>query len=596
MKFGHNPVIYLWRTMYRYADSRRKHISLATFMFFCATTSYLLEPVVFAYFLNTIQEQGISAENLPYLFLILLLFLACEVGFWVFWGPARIIEQKTAFIVRKNYKEHLLRGVMALPLSWHVDHHSGDTIDKIEKGTSALYNFSAYTFEYLKALITLIVAIGALIYLDLLAAAIVVVAAVCIFYIMIIYDRRLVPGYKRLNQFENTISEKVYDVVSNITTVIILRIEHVIFKTISAAIDASWPQYRKNSFDNEYKLFWAAVLGRLSVVLAVGAYLFSTIQSGATILIGSVYVLFSYASRVRETFFSFAQLYNKAVQHRAGVANAEYISKDFATSDALPDRYLPKDWQSISIKELTFSYTGPEYLDLHLEDIEMNLKKGEKIAIIGESGGGKTTFLKVLRGLYTPKHMRLSIDDRHVPGDFDLISDSIALIPQDPEIFSATIRENITLGVEYSLEEIKKYTDMASFTEVVIRLPRGLESNIVEKGVNLSGGEKQRLALTRGLLASRDKDVILLDEPTSSVDFHNELKIYENIFSNFQAKTVISSIHRLHLLPLFDTIFLFKKGKIIAQGNLQHLKENSGDFQALWEKYLKTQNHTNTIA
>ena len=135
------------------------------------------------------------------------------------------------------------------------------------------------------------------------------------------------------------------------------------------------------------------------------------------------------------------------------------------------------------------------------------------------------------------------------------MSHAIALIPQEPEIFATTIRENITVGVDRSLKEIKKFTDLARFTVVAERLPKKFESSIVEKGVNLSGGEKQRLALARGLMACQDKSIVLLDEPTSSVDFRNEMQIYQNIFAEFKDKAIIS-IHRLHLL-LFDHIYAF---------------------------------------
>jgi ABC-type multidrug transport system fused ATPase/permease subunit len=407
---------------------------------------------------------------------------------------------------------------------------------------------------------------------------------------MFIYDRRLIPGYRVVNRIENTISAKVYDVISNITTVIILRIENLVFKSISKAIDTPFPQFNKNAVNNELKWSWAANLGQLSVILAVGIYLFSNLRSGHVILVGSIYILYSYALRVRETFYSFAQLYNRSVRWRARIANAEEISEDFTKIALLENRYLPRNWSTISIKNLSFSYHDEKNADLHLDDVNIDFKKGEKIAVIGESGGGKTTFLKIFRGLYTPKSIILCINDKECGNDINIISDSISLIPQDPEIFSTTIRENITLGVDYEDKEVETFTEIASFTDVVARLPNGLESNIVEKGVNLSGGEKQRLALARGLLASKDKDIVLLDEPTSSVDFHNELKIYENIFSNFPDKTIISSIHRLHLLPLFDNIFFFKDGKIVARGNLLQLKENSKDFQELWEKYIQTQN------
>ena len=116
---------------------------------------------------------------------------------------------------------------------------------------------------------------------------------------------------------------------------------------------------------------------------------------------------------------------------------------------------------------------------------------------------------------------------------------------------------------------------------------RKLASFIHEKGVNLSGGEKQRLALARGLMASQDKSIVLFDEPTSSVDTRNELRIFNNIFNEFQGKTILASVHRLHLLSSFDTIYFFDQGKIVAFGSLQELLTESSEFQELWDKYHK---------
>ena len=153
-----------------------------------------------------------------------------------------------------------------------------------------------------------------------------------------------------------------------------------------------------------------------------------------------------------------------------------------------------------------------------------------------------------------------------------------------------SILENITIGVDYDMEIIKRYTDMACFTEVVERLPRKFDSLINEKGVNLSGGEKQRLALARGLLFAcedklEDKSIILLDEPTSSIDIANELLIYQNIFRAFSDRAIISSVHRLHLLPMFDRIYFFENGRIIASGTFVELLKNSKEFQEVWSKY-----------
>jgi ABC-type multidrug transport system fused ATPase/permease subunit len=106
----------------------------------------------------------------------------------------------------------------------------------------------------------------------------------------------------------------------------------------------------------------------------------------------------------------------------------------------------------------------------------------------------------------------------------------------------------------------------------------------VEKGVSLSGGEKQRLALARGLLAAIKSNILLLDEPTSSVDSLNEIKIHEQVFKEFKDKTIISSIHRLHLLDKFDYIYLFSRGKIVGQGTFEEIKKNPL-FDKMWRRY-----------
>jgi ABC-type multidrug transport system fused ATPase/permease subunit len=109
----------------------------------------------------------------------------------------------------------------------------------------------------------------------------------------------------------------------------------------------------------------------------------------------------------------------------------------------------------------------------------------------------------------------------------------------------------------------------------------------MEKGVSLSGGEKQRLALARGLLAGWSSDFIFMDEPTSSVDFINETKIYENVLSEFENKTIISTVHNLSLLKYFDEIYLFNKGKVVTYGSFEKIKEDS-IFKKLWDKYNKS--------
>jgi ABC-type multidrug transport system fused ATPase/permease subunit len=123
---------------------------------------------------------------------------------------------------------------------------------------------------------------------------------------------------------------------------------------------------------------------------------------------------------------------------------------------------------------------------------------------------------------------------------------------------------------------------------VITQLPKGLESDIREKGVNLSGGQKQRLALARGILAASESEVVLLDEPTSSVDPKTEAMIYQKMFTAFKNKAIISSMHRLHLLYQFDYIYVLNQGRIVAEGTFEHLREHSPIFQELWKHQKDT--------
>ena len=125
--------------------------------------------------------------------------------------------------------------------------------------------------------------------------------------------------------------------------------------------------------------------------------------------------------------------------------------------------------------------------------------------------------------------------------------------------------------------------ESARFDDVVKQLPQGLLTHMQEKGVNLSGGQKKRLALARGILAARSSDIILMYEPTSSVDTRTEKQVYKNLFAAFSDKAVISSLHRLHLLKYFDYVYILRNGSVVDEGPFEQLKRYSLVFKELWE-------------
>lgn len=584
MKEKENPIVYLFKKTWKYSQGNRKMVVVYWSMFIIANIVFLFaQPFVWAIIINVVTQQGINSQNFSLLMILLGATLAIDVVFWIFHGPARIIERENAFKASANYKKFLLNGVMALPMEWHVDHHSGDTIDKVEKGTNSLFNFSKNSFDVIASGVQLIGSYCVLIYFAPSSSYIVLAMALIAVWITVRFDKVIVVNYKELNHLNNKISESVFDSISNISTVIILRVEKLIFDSIVKKIDKPLDSYKRNSKLIEIKWFLTNMCCTIMTIVVVGIYFWQHIGTAEGVLVGSVYLLINYLGKISELFFRFTGIYSDMLQNRSGVYNSEELTKEFRNDDAIK-HVLPRNWIQIEINNVDFSYHTGEDSEMHLDNVSLSLKHGEKIAFVGETGSGKTTMLKIMRDLYHSKKLELSVDGKMIKKGFAGISQAMALVPQNPEIFATTILENITLGAEYNMDFVKKFTDMACFTEVAEGLPHKFDSSIKEKGVNLSGGQQQRLALSRGLLACNNKDIVLLDEPTSSLDVATEMTVYKNIFSGFEGKTVISSIHRLHLLPLFDKIYLFSKGKIIASGELNHLIETSPEFTELWQK------------
>lgn len=580
-----NPLVYLFRATWKYSKGNHRSIYFYWFLFTCGNISTLFfEPFLTAKMMNVIQSEGITSKSLKTLLLLLAGSVAATIFFWLCHAPARVIELSNAFKARANYRHDLIEGTLNLPLEWHVDHHTGETIDKIEKGTSGLYNFAEDTFLVIYSIVELTVSLGMLIYFS-HSAGVIVACMMCVSaWITIRFDTILIGLYKELSASENRISERVTDSISNISTLIILRVERVVFKSIMHMVNKPYEIDRRKNTLSETKWGLTGLCCRLTTALVLGFYFWYHSRSTQTVLIGSVFLLITYLNRIEETFFRFTGMYGDIIRRRVRVSNAETLSDDFIQG-GMANHVLPQNWNELRVERLSFSYHSEMEGDPHIDNISFTLRKGRRIALVGPSGSGKTTLLKLIRDLYHPDEGSVSVDGEIIPHGFGGIAQMVTLVPQDPEIMATTVETNITLGAEYDAETVRRFTDMACLTEVVDRLPKGMQSSTKEKGVNLSGGQRQRLALARGLLACLGKDIIMLDEPTSSLDTVTERRVYENIFRGFEKQVIMSSIHRLHLLPLFDEVWMFQDGKIIAKGTWQELLTTCPEFRTLWERY-----------
>jgi ABC-type multidrug transport system fused ATPase/permease subunit len=301
--------------------------------------------------------------------------------------------------------------------------------------------------------------------------------------------------------------------------------------------------------------------------------------------VGGLVTLVGYVLRFTSAFHDMAWQYTDIVRMHTDMQTARFVVEAYERQHRQePSAPLPGGWQELSIRSLSYRHQAAEgegEAPQGLRGVSVRLRRGQRIALIGESGSGKSTLLALLRGLYEPEPgIVIQADGR--PADPAAVADAVTLFPQEPEIFENTIRYNITLGLPVEEADLLEVCEQAQFAEVIAQLPNGLESNIQEKGVNLSGGQKQRLALARGILASRASGIVLLDEPTSSVDPKTELLIYDRLFEAFADKAVVSSLHRLHLLPRFDYIYVLEQGQAVEEGSFEELRRSGARFQELW--------------
>ncbi|MFW5705042.1 MAG: ABC transporter ATP-binding protein [Nanoarchaeota archaeon] len=588
-KLKENPIFFMYGYVWKFSKGKRNILITYLILFFFANSLLFLEPLVFAKLLNIIQREGVTSENISFLLLLVSTFTFLIMGFWAFQWVGRVLERENAFFVRTNYREFLIDGILSISAENHTNLHSGDLIDKVQKASDGLFNFAQTTFFIFGAIMNFIVSFIAIIFLNQVAGIIMLIMLPIGLFIISEFDKRLRIRYRKLHKYENKISEKIIDSITNVSTVLILRIQKLIFSDIMKSVSEPKEYFKKTVKINEAKWFVVSIFSSLSVVLILGTYIYGNYILGTTILIGTVSALFMYSQRITQVFGNFAAQYEVLVRHKVAIENMNEVVSFFEPKKSSKRRRLPKEWETIEIKNLNFSYKGIDVSGKKvpsIKNINFEFIKGEKIAIIGESGCGKTTFLKVLSGLYKPKIQYVSIDGK-TKNSLQKLQNSSMLVPQEPEIFATTIRENITMGIDYHMNHVRKFTDMATFTDIVYKLPKKWDSNIAEKGVNLSGGQKQRLALARALLAAENRSIVLLDESTSSVDPINETKIYKNVMNEFGEKTIIATIHKLNLLKFFDRILLFEKGKIVADGNFKELLETSSQFKHMWENYKK---------
>ncbi|MEK7060158.1 MAG: ATP-binding cassette domain-containing protein, partial [Patescibacteria group bacterium] len=209
---------------------------------------------------------------------------------------------------------------------------------------------------------------------------------------------------------------------------------------------------------------------------------------------------------------------------------------------------------------------------------------GQKIAIVGSSGAGKTTFVRLLMRLFNLTSGQITIDGIDISKiSQQNLREQIAFVPQDPVLFHRTLMENIRYGRRDATdEEVLKAAQLAHCDDFIEQLPLKYETYVGERGVKLSGGERQRVAIARAIL--KNAPILVLDEATSSLDSHSEALIQDALIKLIKGKTTIVIAHRLSTIRQMNRIIVLEKGKIIEDGTHEELlNQKSGLYKKLWD-------------
>ncbi|MFO1505263.1 MAG: ABC transporter ATP-binding protein [Steroidobacteraceae bacterium] len=586
-------LVVLYQALWRHAQGARGALLAALACLLGARIVLLAMPYAAGRAMNVLQLRGAQGIGEAALWLsgILVLTLAS----WSLHGPGRYFERNVALRLRQRMSGELLERLVSLPLSWHEAQHSGATVHRVQQSVNALVGFAGSQYVYLSSLVALF---GPLVALWVLKPVVGLAAIGGLLAISLAtrgFDRRMVQHARAENDAERRFATTLLDSLGNVTTLFALRQAPAVIRLMQHRLQQVFEPVRRLIVINELKWFWVDIASRgLSCVL-VGLYAWLASRpdsSGAgapTLLLGSLYMVWEYAQQAGGVVTDIAS-------HMQGFAR---LQVDYSSADGIrhsaPAPYLASTavgvlprWQQLRLDELQFRHASRPEARPTVDVKGLVLQRGRRYALVGASGSGKSTLLRLLAGLYAAERMQLSMDSQNTSDCIQAaqwLRASSTLIPQEAEVYEGTLAENLGLCESlYGAPPPGAYAhalQVAQTADFISASPDGLNSPIVERGANWSGGQKSRIALARGVLAARDCPLLLLDEPTASLDTVTEQRVYEALFAEFPQACLVSSVHRVHVLERFDEIIVMHEGRLVAQGTPAMLRTTSAHFRSL---------------
>ena len=514
------------------------------------------------------------------------LFLALFVGIGSYLRI--LLVNQVAERVMADIRAAIYGHVLYLATGWFEAARTGDILSRLNADTAVVQTTLATTLSM--AVRNVILLFGGLVLVVLASARMSLVVAVIVPIVvipLIILARRLRASSRLAQEKLGGLSAEAEEGISAIRTVHAFAQEEQMQSrfgmTLQAALDAALARVRLRAILSGFVFFM--MISGVTLILWVGG---RDLLAGK-ISAGDLSAFVFYAFIVASSTGTLSELGGE-LQRAAGAADriAQLLGQPLRRTDPVePHRITADKGVKIRFENVDFAY--PSRGDIPaLKAVNFTADKGSKLAIVGPSGAGKSTLFHLLLGFYKPAAGQISLNDISL-GQMRLadIRRHIAIVPQDPALFSASLAENIAFSrPNASREEIIAAAKQAEADSFIAELAQGYDTLVGEKGVRLSGGQRQRIAIARAILCN--PDILLLDEATSALDSVSEKAIQEALSRLMVGRTSLVIAHRLSTIMDADMILLMDRGQIIATGTHDNLIKSSPLYQQLAAQQFRT--------
>ncbi len=514
------------------------------------------------------------------------ILIACSVGHDITWHISEFTFMKLLKPIGFLYENIAFSQVLKRPYPYFVDKFTGKISSYVETlGQELRTLIENICFSYVGGVVRL-VAVAAILTSVNIYTGLIFCATILLMFCVGRYTVKNSTRYeKQFTDTHSTKTGKIVDVIANFINVKsfqkedkeIKSLEIEQNKTINAAMDAFFWDV----------IFWGSmgfivrnILWPIAIILNV--YLFLQNQISLEELATFLSAIFLFSEFIWEVIWHAAQFniklarFEEAHVYLFGKTNIVQLQQQNHSNLKPAVRQFN---QNLVLENLDFAY--PDRSDVTvLSTINLSIISGEKVGIVGKSGSGKTTLTKILLDYYPDENYKIMIDGQMVTTSD--VSNLIAYVPQDTSLFHRTIAENIAYAAdrEVSREEIITAAKQAHADEFISQIREGYDAVVGERGVKLSAGQRQRLAIARAFLD--DKPILVLDEATSALDSGSEILVQEALEALWENKTVIAIAHRLSTLRHMNRIIVMDRGKIIEQGTHKELLNLNGKYAELW--------------